>query len=148
MHAPQEILDSLLPGQKAEDRPDLAARVFKGYMDQMLKELYDVGIMGRHAAHCHVVEFQKRGLPHCHILVILEPADRLRDPEEIDKAVCAELPPNECKLQRQVVQTMIHGPCDSTPSAQCREKCSCDGPCSKGYVVAASALYKKQQLPG
>ena len=54
----QEITKNLLPGQKAEDRPELADRVFKGYMDAMVKELYTTGILGKHVAHCHVIEFQ------------------------------------------------------------------------------------------
>ena len=54
----QEIVENLLPGQRIEDRPDLATRVFKGYMDAFTNELYKDGIMGRHVSHCHVVEFQ------------------------------------------------------------------------------------------
>jgi hypothetical protein len=39
-----------------------------------------------------VIEFQKRGLPHAHILVILEKGDRILTEDEIDAVVCAELP--------------------------------------------------------
>ncbi len=38
------------------------------------------------------VEFQKRGLPHAHILLILSPDDALRDVNDWDTAVSAELP--------------------------------------------------------
>ena len=38
------------------------------------------------------VEFQKRGLPHAHILLILHPDDALRDVDDWDTAVSAELP--------------------------------------------------------
>jgi hypothetical protein len=46
-------------------------------------------------ARFHVIEFQKRGLPHAHILVIVAPKDKLRDPEMFDKATCPELPDPE-----------------------------------------------------
>jgi hypothetical protein len=38
------------------------------------------------------VEFQKRGLPHAHILLILHADDALHDADDWDKAVSAELP--------------------------------------------------------
>eukprot|EP00966_Prymnesium_polylepis_P010376 239317-Prymnesium_polylepis.1 len=44
-------------------------------------------------AHLSVIEFQKRGLPHAHILVILADEDRIRSADEIDDAVVAEIPP-------------------------------------------------------
>ena len=53
----REIRDNCLLSQRALDRPDICARVFH------LKEV---------SAHVHVVEFQKRGLPHAHILVTLK----------------------------------------------------------------------------
>ncbi|CAG9825830.1 unnamed protein product [Phaedon cochleariae] len=39
----------------------------------------------------YTVEFQKRGLPHAHFLVILRPEDRLDTVQQIDNAVCAQL---------------------------------------------------------
>lgn len=38
------------------------------------------------------IEFQKRGLPHFHLLVIMEPGDKPDTAEELDKVVCAEIP--------------------------------------------------------
>ena len=67
-----EIVEELLPGQQAEDRPDIAARVFKMKLDELIKDIDQRKIFGKVAAQIHVVEFQKRGLPHVHIFLILE----------------------------------------------------------------------------
>ena len=63
----REITRQLRAGEQASDRPDLLARVFKLKLDALLKELYKDGIFGRTIAHLHVIEFQKRGLPHAHV---------------------------------------------------------------------------------
>ena len=47
---------------------DVTARVFRIKCNALMKELKEVGIFGRVAAHLHVIEFQHRGLPHAHIL--------------------------------------------------------------------------------
>ncbi|GBP93229.1 hypothetical protein EVAR_90140_1 [Eumeta japonica] len=59
------------------------------------------------------VEWQKRGLPHAHILVWF--IDKIR-PEEIDSIISAEIPdPSTDQLLFDIVTTnMIHGPCDFT----------------------------------
>ena len=59
----------------------------------------------------HVIEFQKRGLPHAHILIILVPEDKptLND---YDKIVCAKIPDKDTQplLYETVVGNMVHGP--------------------------------------
>ena len=87
-----EITENLQPGETAANRPDLVARVFKLKLDELLRDLTERGVLGQHVAHTYVVEFQKRGLPHAHILVILDARDKPRTPAQIDKAVTAELP--------------------------------------------------------
>ncbi len=67
-----------------------------------------------------VIEFQKRGLPHAHILVWL--AEKLDTAEKIDKVVSAELPNKETDpdLYNLVLQHMVHGPCGTMdPKARC-----------------------------
>jgi len=48
--------------------------------------------LGKVVSHLYVVEFQKRGLPHAHILLILENKDKPKTTEDYDKIVSAELP--------------------------------------------------------
>uniref|UniRef100_A0A915ERA2 MHD domain-containing protein n=1 Tax=Ditylenchus dipsaci TaxID=166011 RepID=A0A915ERA2_9BILA len=83
---------------------------------QKLKELIEDiknGCFGRVAAYTYVVEFQKRGLPHAHILVILANENEIRTADDIDKIVCAEIPDPERfpRLYKTVTTHMIHGPC-------------------------------------
>jgi len=145
----REIQDALPPGFEAPDRPDLVDRVFKLKLDALLHELYFDGVLGRSIAHLHVVEFQKRGLPHAHILVILKPEDRLKTADEIDEIVSAELPtkPREedfagdaeayqaalatfARLDRLVKQHMLHRVCGA---ANPKAKCMKDGKCEKHF---------------
>ncbi|KAE9025355.1 hypothetical protein PR001_g12451 [Phytophthora rubi] len=68
----EEIKEKITdPLQSAQDRPDIVARVWQQKLKALLKDL-DEGVLGRLLAWSYVVEFQKRGLPHAHILIILE----------------------------------------------------------------------------
>ena len=138
-----EIKDNLLPGQTPQDRPDLTTRVFKLKKDQLIRDINDGKIFGDVVAHLWVVEFQKRGLPHAHILIILDSKDIPKTAEQVDQIVCAELPPNpedpdisdEERARRQplwdiVINNMIHGPCgDQNSKSPCME----NGKCSKQF---------------
>ncbi|KAI2503312.1 Helitron helicase-like domain at N-terminus [Fragilaria crotonensis] len=66
-----EVMENLLPGQTANDRPDLVARVFHLKFTDMMSDLQKRQVLGRVVAAIYTIEFQKRGLPHAHILVIL-----------------------------------------------------------------------------
>jgi hypothetical protein len=58
-------------GQKPQDRPDIVARVFKQKLDALIQDIQTNHIFGVPVAYVYVIEFQKRGLPHAHILIIL-----------------------------------------------------------------------------
>jgi hypothetical protein len=60
-----------LYGQLPKDRPDIVAKVFKQKLDASMNDINKYHIFGVTVAHVHVIEFQKRGLPHAHILIIL-----------------------------------------------------------------------------
>ena len=68
----KEIQDELLPGQKAEDRPDLSSRVFQLKLQALEEEILENGIFGARVANMRVIEFHKKGLPHAHMLIILQ----------------------------------------------------------------------------
>ncbi|POM80136.1 Helitron helicase-like protein [Phytophthora palmivora] len=86
-----EIKENLRPGEKASDRPDIVARVFMQKPKTLNKDL-DEGLLGIVAARVHVVEYQKRGLPHAHILLIMRPEDKPVTAEDVDRLMSAELP--------------------------------------------------------
>ncbi|KAE8962785.1 hypothetical protein PF011_g29255 [Phytophthora fragariae] len=119
------------PNQSAQDRPDIVARVWQQKLAELLKDL-DEGVLGRVMTRIYVVEFQKRGLPHAHILVILADEDKPRRREIIDKLVSAELPDAELnpQLYETILTSMMHGPCGAAnPNSPCMK----DGKCTKGY---------------
>ena len=65
-----EIADNLAPGEHAVNRPDLVARVFALKLKALLLDLTEHGALGVIVAYCWTIEFQKRRLPHAHILLI------------------------------------------------------------------------------
>ena len=111
----EEITNELLPGQTAQDRPDIVARVFYGKLEAMKDMLFKKQILGVVVAYVYVVEFQKRGLPHAHFLLIMESAYKLIVPEQYDRLISAELPDKHKypELYAMVVKHIMHGPCGS-----------------------------------
>ncbi|XP_047137902.2 uncharacterized protein LOC124814343 [Hydra vulgaris] len=73
----REIVENLNPGQTANDRPDLVCRVFKMKLKFFLEDIFKHGVLGKVVSHVQVIEFQKRGLPHVHILLHFVNADKL-----------------------------------------------------------------------
>jgi len=78
----------------------------------------------------YTIEFQKRGLPHAHILVFLKPKHRCVKPEHIDRIISAEIPDKdtEPELFDIVTTLMIHGPCGpqntGSPCMNNKKKCT------------------------
>ncbi|KAK6021271.1 hypothetical protein OSTOST_13057 [Ostertagia ostertagi] len=127
-----EITEALLPNQKPSDRPDLVARAFHLRKKELQRELYKTHIFGKSVAHLGVIEFQKRGLPHCHMLMWLAEDAKLRRVEDIDRLISAEIPDRVKNplAFATVSKYMMHGPCGTGfANAPCME----DGKCSKGY---------------
>ena len=115
--------------------------------------------MGKVVAYCYSIEFQKRGLPHCHMLFILHDLDKPTTIEAIDKIVSAEMPdPITHPLAYQTVSTsMIHGPCNVL---NVNSPCLKNGKCSKKYPYAfcdnitlaesensSKLIYRRRNMP-
>ncbi|GJZ47341.1 uncharacterized protein Tco_0601173 [Tanacetum coccineum] len=66
----------------------------------------------------YTIEFQKKGLPHAHILLFLEPKDKLTTATHIDKYISAEIPDKDedPELYQIVTDHMMHGPCGAIGS--------------------------------
>lgn len=64
-------------------------------------------------ADVRVIEFQKRCLPHCHMLIILnDDQDKIWKRQQIDENVSVAMPERQEPLLRKLVRyLMIHGPC-------------------------------------
>ena len=124
-----EIQSALLPGQSPSDRPDLMVRVFRAKLKSLIKDI-KAGVLGDTNAHLYTIEFQKRGLPHAHIIVFLQPHSKLRSPEHIDSLMSSEFPEDNPELLELIKKFMVHGPC----SEQNRNApCMVNGKCSKGF---------------
>uniref|UniRef100_K3ZF28 Helitron helicase-like domain-containing protein n=1 Tax=Setaria italica TaxID=4555 RepID=K3ZF28_SETIT len=106
-----EIVVELLPGQTPQDRPDVVAQVYHAKLLDLHDFLIKKGHLGTVAAWAHVTEFQKRGLPHGHFLLIPDP--------------------NKYPwLHELVVKHMMHGPCGTLNKDY---PCMVDGQCHFHY---------------
>ncbi|XP_021740404.1 uncharacterized protein LOC110706755 [Chenopodium quinoa] len=83
----------------------------------------------------YVIEFQKRGLPHAHFLVILKQEYKIKCPSDFDKFVCAEIPSVDNRYLRKVIlKHMMHGPCGHlNPECPCMKQKESPGRCKYGY---------------
>ena len=90
-----EIKENLFPGQRVSDRPDLVARIFDlkkdAMVDYVVKGDHGIPIFGRVRSYVYVIEWQKRGLPHCHMLVTLEKEYKMMTAEQVDKFILVNL---------------------------------------------------------
>jgi hypothetical protein len=133
-----ESKDNLFEGQTASDRPDLVSRDFDLKLQELLKDICKRKVFGTVKAYMHVIEFQKRGLPHAHMLFILENASSLPTAEQVDSVVKAELPDpaKDPELCSTVTTCMLHGPCTKDYSnAHClRDGRGVAGSCSKNFL--------------
>ncbi|PLW42780.1 hypothetical protein PCASD_06867 [Puccinia coronata f. sp. avenae] len=108
-----EILAKIPKGDKAYDHPTIVARVFYLKVKQLLFQLIDMKRLGTVIAYVYTIEFQKRGLPHLHLMVTLEPKDCPNTPEKIDTLVTAEIPNPDTlpRLHALIKHFMLHEPC-------------------------------------
>ncbi|GBL76140.1 hypothetical protein AVEN_234426-1 [Araneus ventricosus] len=125
----QEITSLLLPGQNAIHRHDITARVFKQKLKSLISFITKLHVFGPTRCWMYSVEWQKRGLPHAHILFWF--VDKIRA-EDIDSLISAEIPdPSTDQLLFDIVTTnMIHGPCGILNRSS---PCMVDGKCTKRF---------------
>ncbi|GKE17275.1 helicase [Tanacetum coccineum] len=106
-----------VPGQRAHDRPE---------------------VFGESHAVVYVIEFQKRGLPHAHILLWLEEHCKCKTPGDIDDIISAELPSptDDPAGYKAVADYMLHG----LGGKDVRyAACNVEGKCSKHFPKAFCA---------
>ncbi|KAG3081284.1 hypothetical protein PI125_g20215 [Phytophthora idaei] len=130
-----EIQNNLLPGKTASDRPDIVARVFNMKLKAILEDITTNRVFGDMQAYVYVIELQKQGLPHAHILVIQKGESKPRTSVDYDRFVCAEIPDREAypELYESISTCRIHGPCGEDINTSCSGE---DGKCSKRFPKA------------
>ncbi|KAK2704433.1 hypothetical protein QYM36_016732 [Artemia franciscana] len=84
-----EILQLLLQGQSAVHRHDITARVFRQKLKSLINYIVKLEVFGSVRCWMYSVEWQKRGLPHAHILIWLH---KKITSNEIDDVISAEIP--------------------------------------------------------
>ncbi|KAI9082435.1 hypothetical protein K1719_035578 [Acacia pycnantha] len=110
-------------------------------------------LFGNVCVEVYTIEFQKRGLPHAHILIWLAERDKIKEPEDVDKIISAEIPnPDSDPQMYELVQKfMMHSPCGPlNPKAQCEEMMSTAIKylfkyISKGNDRVVASIYETEQ---
>ncbi|XP_076037292.1 uncharacterized protein LOC143022806 [Oratosquilla oratoria] len=119
---------------KSCDRPDLVSRIFKLKVDSLIEDLTHKHIFGRVKAYLYSIEWQKRGLPHVHVLLWME--ERVTA-DIVSQLISAEIPDKEKepRLYDVVTKCMIHGPCKGYDESHlcCQGKHSRAQKCGKGF---------------
>ncbi|CAB4483680.1 unnamed protein product [Rhizophagus irregularis] len=127
-----EIQNALLLGQTAQDRPDLISRIFNMKLKAIFNDILKEDIFGKVLAYLYTIEFQKRGLPHAHVLLILAQTYKPKTVADYDTIISAEIPNKNSNPDtfNTVKQTMMHGPCGIL---NLNAPCMKDGKYSKRY---------------
>jgi len=66
--------------------------MFKIKLKELINGIHKNNILGRTIAGVYVVEFQKRGLPHAHILIFFTEDCKPHTVEDVHHMISAELP--------------------------------------------------------
>jgi Helitron helicase-like domain at N-terminus len=88
----KEVHEALLPNQTPSDRPDIIARVFNLKFESLLDNIMKKHIFGRAVGYVYTVEYQKRCLPHVHLIVFLDRSSHLSSPRSVDNFISTEIP--------------------------------------------------------
>ena len=111
----EAIEPELLPQQTTGDRPDLVARVFNLKVQDLLDKIRHKEVFGPWLGWVWTIEYQKRGLPHLHLLVFLKTDHQFLTAGNIDRFMSAEIPTEDNAIGQElcaIIQTtMVHTHC-------------------------------------
>ncbi|OMO62337.1 hypothetical protein COLO4_33117 [Corchorus olitorius] len=131
----QETLQDI-KGQKAEDRSDIVCRVFRIKLKNLIDDLTKNRHFGEAVAISYTIEYQKRGLPHAHILLWLKGQENVKCGPQTDQIISAEIPDMLKDLvgYNVVANYIMHGPCGlANLNAQCMHENKCQKRFPKAY---------------
>lgn len=107
----EKIKPNLHPNNTTpQDRHDLISRVFHLKLQKLMYLINKGDIFGLCKCLTYTTEWQKRELPHAHLLIWLE--NKLR-PDQIDDVIRAKIsdPVLDPHIHVIVMKHMVHGPC-------------------------------------
>jgi hypothetical protein len=106
--------------------------VFKIKLKELINDIHKNHNWGRMIVRIYVIEFQKRGLLHAHILIFFAEDYKPHMINNVDRTISAKLLNLETNMlaYEMIARCMMHGPCGvAFPNAPCME----DGKCRKKY---------------
>ncbi|KAF0709939.1 hypothetical protein AaE_012721 [Aphanomyces astaci] len=86
-----EIISQLKPHQISTERDDIVTRVFESKLTYFEDNTHKQHLHIKVVASVRVKEFQKRDLPHVHMLFIMEDQDKFRTVDDINSVVSARI---------------------------------------------------------
>src|SRR6266536_403948 len=86
-----KIKEALLPRQTAQDHPDIISYIFNMKLKAMLKDILKENIFEKVLAYLYTIEFQKRSLPHAHMLFILAQEHKPQTVTDYDTFISAKI---------------------------------------------------------
>jgi len=121
-----DIENELLPNQTVADRPDLVARVFNRKVRDLLGEIRQKEVIGPWLGWVWTIRYQKRGLPHLHVLVFLRTDNQFLTAVYIDSFISAEIASTDDAISQElrgiIETTMVHTHCVAhNGSARCMQ---------------------------
>jgi len=121
-----EIKRALLLGQEPRDRPYLITQVFKIKLKELINDIHKKHILGHTIAGIYVIEFQKCGLPHAHILILFAENYKPHTVKDVDRMINVKLlnPETNRLAHKMVARCMMH---DAWSMWSCVSKCPMHG---------------------
>ncbi|KAE8230528.1 hypothetical protein CF326_g4466 [Tilletia indica] len=127
-----ELKEMLGPGQTATSVPIITVRVFRARLAKVMA-VFKKGFGGLRYS-IKVIEFQRRGLPHAHIVFAL---DKEIPIQQLDKVVSGEVPPETQPRLRALVLRLMRHPDDHVVrrdgTLNTNSRCNKDGRCVWGF---------------
>jgi hypothetical protein len=120
-----EIQQALPTGSHWRHHPDIVARVFWLKFKSMMRDILKAKLFGEVRAYVWRIEWQARGLPHVHLLIIL--ASPIVTAQQVDEYISAEIPDPvlDPELHQLCKDFQLHTPCDMNSDSGCRQGKPC-----------------------
>jgi hypothetical protein len=98
--------------------------MFKIKLKELINDIHNKHILGRTLVGIYVIEFQKRGLLHAHILIFFAKDCKPHIVKDVNRMMSVELPNPEINrlAHEMIARCMMHGPCGvAFQNAPCME---------------------------